>query len=679
MKKTIISFSISILFILCISFTITHAQAGSAQARFQNLITATSEKQDEGFDVSFPTAKLKDVLIALNNDRVEDANNIMDQIQPLLDEMTTIQVNNSDTAFVNINVSLEGDLGIIIPHLAGNVVNKSLHDEEIFQRFMNEIGPGLIQMKLFFSNLNELRDNFCYLLTSGRWEETVRQINNAGGEVMLHIRQVPSRLTLVPEANRDEGDGKAPIKPESIEEWRTIIKEIVNNFNNSGDPATRLKYIQSIGEPNIGTNWYDPNDLMTTRPLNVVEFAQHFTNTVEAAKEADPNIIVGGPTLWLGKNDKAWWDEFLSYMSDNQIPLGLITVHIYDANFGIWDKGISITKEKLAQYGFQDLEINMTEWNTGAFIINLPDETTNSHFNASHAIKGFVKTIDQNLQHTYFQLHADGDANCFEPGPSAASSVISNLLLQRDNKILPNTNYNAFRLFSMLRGSRRLLFDSDDNRILGISGIKENEIMLLISYYENHKVNFDNLRYFPPDFEMTRKVHIEISDIPFSDYNFETYIIDSEHSNIHTLGEDGSELELVSTMRGSSNNISKNIELPLYGVYMFRIINNDITSMEGDDNLKNSFNLMQNYPNPFNPETTIEYSIPKRGKVLLTIFDVLGRKVKTLVDKEQNPGNHKVSWDSKDKAGNYVSSGTYFYRIEYENKFVATKKLILLK
>jgi photosystem II stability/assembly factor-like uncharacterized protein len=87
----------------------------------------------------------------------------------------------------------------------------------------------------------------------------------------------------------------------------------------------------------------------------------------------------------------------------------------------------------------------------------------------------------------------------------------------------------------------------------------------------------------------------------------------------------------------------------------------------------NTFALSQNYPNPFNPTTMIEYQLKDKSFVTLTIFDVLGRRVATLVDGEQNGGSHSVPWDASS-----VASGVYFYRLK-AGDFVETKKMLLMK
>ncbi len=90
------------------------------------------------------------------------------------------------------------------------------------------------------------------------------------------------------------------------------------------------------------------------------------------------------------------------------------------------------------------------------------------------------------------------------------------------------------------------------------------------------------------------------------------------------------------------------------------------------------FSLGQNAPNPFNPSTTIRYSVPTRTAVTLTIYDVAGRAVKTLVDEVKNPNAYTVTWRGTNDRGEPVASGVYFYRI-IAGKYHDTKKMVLLK
>jgi hypothetical protein len=85
------------------------------------------------------------------------------------------------------------------------------------------------------------------------------------------------------------------------------------------------------------------------------------------------------------------------------------------------------------------------------------------------------------------------------------------------------------------------------------------------------------------------------------------------------------------------------------------------------------FELSDNFPNPFNPTTRIKYQIPELSKVKLTVFNLLGVKIATLVNEEKPAGVYEVVFD-----GTGLSSGVYFYRIE-TGRYSDTKKLLLLK
>lgn len=90
------------------------------------------------------------------------------------------------------------------------------------------------------------------------------------------------------------------------------------------------------------------------------------------------------------------------------------------------------------------------------------------------------------------------------------------------------------------------------------------------------------------------------------------------------------------------------------------------------------FELSQNYPNPFNPGTEIEYTLCKPTQVSLQIYNLLGQKVKTLVNEYQPASSYHIVWDGKNEQGKIASSGIYFYRLEV-NGISQTKRMVLLK
>jgi hypothetical protein len=111
----------------------------------------------------------------------------------------------------------------------------------------------------------------------------------------------------------------------------------------------------------------------------------------------------------------------------------------------------------------------------------------------------------------------------------------------------------------------------------------------------------------------------------------------------------------------------------------FRGVSFGVPVMEfASSTLPMAYSLGQNVPNPFNPTTSIEFAIPKSGMVTVEVFNVLGQKVKTLVNEDLRAGYKRVDWDGTDDGGSAVASGVYLYRLKV-NDFSETKKMLLLK
>ena len=90
------------------------------------------------------------------------------------------------------------------------------------------------------------------------------------------------------------------------------------------------------------------------------------------------------------------------------------------------------------------------------------------------------------------------------------------------------------------------------------------------------------------------------------------------------------------------------------------------------------FTIHQNYPNPFNPVTTLRYDLPEQTHVNITVYDMLGRKVRTILNQEQDPGYKSLIWDATNDYGKPVSAGIYLYQIQ-AGEYMQTKKMVLLK
>lgn len=115
------------------------------------------------------------------------------------------------------------------------------------------------------------------------------------------------------------------------------------------------------------------------------------------------------------------------------------------------------------------------------------------------------------------------------------------------------------------------------------------------------------------------------------------------------------------------------------GLGIIRSAQTTTSVSEPSEVLPKQFVLSQNYPNPFNPSTVINYKVPKTSHVQLIVYDLLGREVATLINKEQSPGSYKVEFDGRRTADRQqLPTGIYFYRLTADN-FSQTKKMILLK
>jgi len=109
-----------------------------------------------------------------------------------------------------------------------------------------------------------------------------------------------------------------------------------------------------------------------------------------------------------------------------------------------------------------------------------------------------------------------------------------------------------------------------------------------------------------------------------------------------------------------------------------RIEITNLTTAGKNTILPSTYSLAQNYPNPFNPETTIDFIVGKAGNVEIAIYNVLGEKIKTLLNEYRGQGNYSVKWYGDTDQGAAAASGVYFYKLT-SGAFSEVKKMTLLK
>jgi len=107
-------------------------------------------------------------------------------------------------------------------------------------------------------------------------------------------------------------------------------------------------------------------------------------------------------------------------------------------------------------------------------------------------------------------------------------------------------------------------------------------------------------------------------------------------------------------------------------------------SLSGGNSMPTRYALRQNYPNPFNPTTVIRYDLPYQSEVELTVYNLLGQMVATLVNTTQTAGYHQVNWNVNKGSNSWLTSGIYFYRLSAKNTatgktFIENRKMVLVK
>ena len=105
---------------------------------------------------------------------------------------------------------------------------------------------------------------------------------------------------------------------------------------------------------------------------------------------------------------------------------------------------------------------------------------------------------------------------------------------------------------------------------------------------------------------------------------------------------------------------------------------NSVLSILVNNHIPDTYYLFQNYPNPFNPVTTFRYNLPEDELVNITIYDIIGRQIKTLINSSQTAGYKSIQWNATNSTGQSVSAGVYLFKIQAGN-FSQTKKMVLLK
>ena len=213
--------------------------------------------------------------------------------------------------------------------------------------------------------------------------------------------------------------------------------------------------------------------------------------------------------------------------------------------------------------------------------------------------------------------------------------------------------------------------------------VSNENVVLSLSDWTYH----DSIQYYPEydisigepigDFELredtlfTREFADGLVLVNPTETYSKTYNLENEYYQIVPIG--GGIIDRDATYDGylSYELVSGEIEIPPVCAVILK--DKDAVGVDNNNITNTSFTLTQNYPNPFNSITTISYQLPRTGVVRLSIYNIAGQLVETLVNEQKSPGSYSATWYAND-----VSSGLYFYKLTTENQTI-TKKILLLK
>ena len=207
-----------------------------------------------------------------------------------------------------------------------------------------------------------------------------------------------------------------------------------------------------------------------------------------------------------------------------------------------------------------------------------------------------------------------------------------NFILRRDNYFIAYTSANQFVAYSPLTNTV-ISYDSD---LFSLRGGRDKVVL-----YESG----DSRKYLGYSSIFNKFTRLELSE--------------EDGTSMFPLGGDNT--ALVMTSEGS--------------LYAFNPYGDasDVENEKSEIQFPYMYQLSQNYPNPFNPRTTITYQLPMSHYVQLSIYNIMGQRVTSLIDEKQNSGRHQVEWN-----GSGFASGIYYYKIK-AGEFQDVKKMVLIK
>ncbi len=430
-----------------------------------------------------------------------------------------------------------------------------------------------------------------------------------------------------------------------------VFKRTVMHYNNGWDNGFNygIKYWEV---------WNEPDGGFWNQSVPAYTFYEMYETVSNAIKTFDPNLKIGGTGFLSGSvvsgDQRGWINNFIAYCKNNNVPLDFLSWHLYGRHnpyaVHVYSDYIS---GLLDSAGFNNVESIISETNIDLGQSNNPDldSPKGAAWLASMLISAQMAPLDRLIMFR--------------------GNLFMNLL-NDDVNGNPSYTWNGlgFKSFSVLADEAPIQIDAEGSVFISDSSTMATDttnIMILAS----KTVNNDSCYVLISNYNSSYKDYkISITHLPWAS-------ADSIRVTQYLTKSGVRYVESVSSYQASDSVAINLYNVSAPSVVLLKILPITIAGIESKDNLINTFNLEQNYPNPFNPTTTISYQLSANSKITLKVYDILGREVTMLVNKEQPAGKYKVNFDASK-----LNNGIYYYRIIAKNKtknFEQTKKMTLLR
>jgi hypothetical protein len=245
------------------------------------------------------------------------------------------------------------------------------------------------------------------------------------------------------------------------------------------------------------------------------------------------------------------------------------------------------------------------------------------------------------------------------------------------------TDWSAQKLFRInINDQTSTTLYNFNSMPVGISYEENNNRLIILTLIDNAPIIAYNLN--DGNIYTVRNTNINDPDAICTDFNGNYYITSFTDNIVYRFGNDfSSEPDIISTGHCGPSGIGYNMYDNIISVTNYNFNSINLIQLEPSDVKAEidveliDYVLFQNHPNPFNPATWITYNLFKETQVILKIYDLQGREVRTLVSEKQSAGLKSVVWDGRDKSGKQVSFAVYIYIIN-AGLFERSKKMILI-